>query len=64
MSVETYMNLGIAHAKEGKYDLALENFKKVIELDPTNSEAYGRKGAVYIERMKQQMLKKEKEKND
>jgi Tfp pilus assembly protein PilF len=30
------MNLGVIYLKQGKYESAIENFKKVLEDDPTN----------------------------
>ncbi|MDB4097280.1 tetratricopeptide repeat protein [Flavobacteriaceae bacterium] len=36
----TYHNLGKAHYGMAKYDLALENFKKVVEIDPKYKWAY------------------------
>jgi Tfp pilus assembly protein PilF len=30
------LNLGIVYLKQGKFEMAIENFEKVLELDPEN----------------------------
>ena len=32
------MNLGIVYLKQGKYELAIENFEKVLKQDPDNMQ--------------------------
>jgi protein O-mannosyl-transferase len=39
MPAEVYANLGSAYIQVGKYDLAIENLNKVIELKPDNIDA-------------------------
>ncbi|GIW69507.1 MAG: hypothetical protein KatS3mg101_0254 [Patescibacteria group bacterium] len=45
-----YNNLGDVYAKEGKYDLAIENFKKSIALDPSFADAVHNLGFVYLQK--------------
>ena len=33
------INLGVIYLKQGKYDLAIQSFEKVLEEDPNNSMA-------------------------
>jgi len=42
-----YTNLGEVYRKLGKFDEAIENFKKSIELDPHHSRAYNGLGNVF-----------------
>ena len=37
--VDIRMNLGIVYLKQGKYDMAIENFEKVLHHDPNNMMA-------------------------
>lgn len=48
-SFRVYNNLGDVYAKEGKYDLAIENFKKSIMLDPSFADAVHNLGYVYLQ---------------
>ena len=47
-SSELYYNKGIKEYEEGQYDLAVENFKKAIELDPDYASAYNGLGGAYL----------------
>jgi len=49
-SFRVYNNLGDVYAKEGKYDLAIENFKKSIALDPSFADAVHNLGFVYLQK--------------
>jgi tetratricopeptide (TPR) repeat protein len=42
-------NRGVAYHDEGKYDLAISEFTKAIEINPTYAEAYCNRGAAYHE---------------
>ena len=42
-----YLNLGVVYSKKREYDNAIENYKKIIELNPKNDTAYGRIGVMY-----------------
>lgn len=42
-----YNNRGIDYRKEGKLDLAIKDFDKVIELNPNFAEAYNNRGVAY-----------------
>lgn len=48
-SFRVYNNLGDVYAREQKYDLAVANFKKSIELDPTYADAVHNLGYVYLQ---------------
>ncbi|HBY10149.1 hypothetical protein A2473_02635 [candidate division WWE3 bacterium RIFOXYC2_FULL_42_13] len=48
-SFRVYNNLGDVYAREQKYDLAVTNFKKSIELDPTYADAVHNLGYVYLQ---------------
>jgi len=48
-SFRVYNNLGDVYAREAKYELAVENFKKSIELDPTYADAVHNLGYVYLQ---------------
>jgi len=45
----SYNNRGIAYAKLNKYEQAIEDFSKAIELDPDFAEAYNNRGLSYAE---------------
>ena len=45
-STQVYFNLGLAYDRKKKR-LAIQNFKKVIELEPNNAMAYCNLGTVY-----------------
>jgi Flp pilus assembly protein TadD len=44
---EEYFEQGIANAKKGEYDRAIENYNKAIELKPDDAEAYYNRGIAY-----------------
>lgn len=44
---EAYNNRGVAYAKKGEYDLAIEDFNKALELNPKYVEAYNNRGNAY-----------------
>lgn len=46
-AAKMFMDQGVQAAKSGNYDLALENFDKAIQADPTMYEAYANKGSFY-----------------
>jgi len=43
-----FYNLGVIYLRTGKFDLALENFKKAIELRPQNAELHFVLGLAYL----------------
>lgn len=45
--VDTYNLLGLIHASNGKYQDAVNTFKKAIELDPNNPMSYGNAGVAF-----------------
>ena len=47
-----YVQRGIGYAELGKYDLAVTDFNKALEIDPTQAAAYGGRGAIYTEQGK------------
>lgn len=48
-SYRVYNNLGDVYAGEGKYELALENFKKSVELFPQYADAVHNMGFTYMQ---------------
>ncbi|MDB9386653.1 tetratricopeptide repeat protein, partial [Microcystis aeruginosa] len=42
-----YYNRGVGYIQQEKYDLALAEFTKAIELDPNYTEAYNNRGFLY-----------------
>ncbi|EKD95342.1 MAG: hypothetical protein ACD_24C00513G0001, partial [uncultured bacterium] len=48
-SFRVYNNLGDVYAKEGRFDLAIANFQKSIQLDPTFADAVHNLGYVYLQ---------------
>ena len=46
-SSKAYYNRGIAYANQKKYDLAISDFSKAIELDPKDALAYINRGIAY-----------------
>jgi len=50
--ITVYNNLALAYSKKGEIDLALRNYKKVIEKDSTNFKAYANIGNLYTEKKK------------
>lgn len=47
-TVQDLLNRGQAYVHQGKYDLALAEFTKAIELDKTNAQAYVGRSGVYL----------------
>ena len=47
-----HFNRGIDYIQQEKYDLALAEFTKAIELDPNYSDAYLNRGVLYYEQRK------------
>ena len=45
-SIDHY-NRGLAHAKNGEYDLAISEFTRAIEINPGNADAYNNRGNAY-----------------
>lgn len=45
---ETYYNRGLAHAKNGEVELAIEDYTKAIELKPDYAEAYYYRGGAFL----------------
>ena len=45
---DTYYYRGIAYLRKKDYDLATEDFNKVVELDPEHAETYYYRGLVYL----------------
>jgi len=46
---EAYNNRGLAYAELNKYEQAIEDYGKAIELNPAFAEAYGNRGIAYSE---------------
>lgn len=46
--MEAYIHLGNACANLGKYDEAIESFKKALLVDPNYVEAYFSIGSIYV----------------
>jgi|GEM_PF-2208139 len=47
MDSKSYYDQGMKDFKEKRYDKAIENFSKAIEVDPNNNHAYMMRGATY-----------------
>lgn len=47
-TMEAYIHLGNACANLGKYDEAIESFKKALLVDPNYVEAYFSIGSIYV----------------
>jgi len=47
-NADSYFNNGCDNASKGQYNIAIENYNKVIELDPKYVDAYYRRGNVYF----------------
>jgi Tfp pilus assembly protein PilF len=43
-----YVNRGIAYMEKGQHDLAIRDFSKTIEIDPSYIEAYLNRGITYL----------------
>ena len=46
-NAEAYYNRGLAYGKKGKYDQAISDFTRALELNPGNARAYDRRGFAY-----------------
>ena len=46
---ELLMDQGYKHFRQGKSDLAIDEYSQAIDLDPQNAEAYYRRGNVYLQ---------------
>ena len=44
----SYYKRGLSFHKEGKYDQAITNYTKAIEINPRLAQAYTNRGAVYL----------------
>ncbi len=47
MDKKLYYNLALAHSKAQEWDKAIENYSRVLELDPMNADALGYRGFAY-----------------
>jgi tetratricopeptide (TPR) repeat protein len=47
-----FRNSGISHTRVREYELAIADYTKAIELDPTFADAFNRRGAVYVDTQK------------
>ena len=45
---EVYYNRGMAHSKNGKLELAIEDYTKATELKPDYANAYYNRGGVFL----------------
>ncbi|OQA07691.1 MAG: Cellulose synthase operon protein C precursor [Bacteroidetes bacterium ADurb.Bin397] len=45
-----YISSGLAYGLTGKFDLAIRDFTRAIEIDPSNPEAYNNKGLYFSEK--------------
>lgn len=43
-----FLYLGVAHQKGGRFETAMENYKKALELDKSNSTVYSNIGSVHL----------------
>lgn len=48
--IDTLINTGVCHRKLGELDEALECYKKVVEIDPNNGDAWGNIGNIYLDK--------------
>ena len=49
-STLVYVNRGIAYMAKGHYDLAIRDFNKALEIDPSSVEIYLNRGTPYFEK--------------
>ncbi len=42
-----YNEQGVTYSKQGQYDLAILEFNKALEIDPTSTDAYNNRGITY-----------------
>ena len=45
---EDYINLGLAHSRKGKFELAIKDYSKAIELRPNYANAYYYRGGAFL----------------
>ena len=43
-----FIYLGVAHQKNGQFELAMESYKKALNLDKSNSTVYNNIGSVHL----------------
>jgi tetratricopeptide (TPR) repeat protein len=48
-SAVDYSDRGVTYAKQGRYDRAISDFNKALELDPTYAWAYHNRGLAYAD---------------
>ena len=46
--MEAYVNRGTAYTHKGKYDRAIQDYDKAIELNPNHAEAYSNRGIAFL----------------
>jgi tetratricopeptide (TPR) repeat protein len=57
-----YINRGIQDEVKGRYDAAADEFKRAMEIDPANPDAYSQLGCIYMDNgMMNEALKYERE---
>ena len=47
---DAYFNRGNSYAQQQKYDLAIADYERAIEIDPDDSNAYYNRGCYYFQR--------------
>ena len=60
--VEEHFNKGLEHGQQGRFDDAIAEFNKAIELDPQVASAYAGRALVYTELGKDQQAERAIEK--
>ena len=45
--ITEHFNQGVTYAKQGEYQLAIEDFDKIIQLDPHHAAVYNNRGIAY-----------------
>jgi Flp pilus assembly protein TadD len=43
-----FLYLGVAHQKSGRFDIALENYRKALQIDKSNAVVYNNIGSVHL----------------
>ena len=59
---DAYFNRGIAYYRQGKYELALIDFTKVIEISPQDAGAYSNRAYCYCKLGRTELAKADEEK--